>query len=60
MMDYQREIIEKELARMRKAYNDAHERYAYGSRSADKTMEKYDVLIPILEKALEAGSEGEV
>ena len=54
LMDYEIQVIEKELERMHKAYENAQDRYAYGSRSADRTMEKYDVLIRVLEAALNA------
>jgi len=45
-------IIETELVRMQKAYDAAQEKYAYGSKAAERTMEKYRVLIFALEKAL--------
>ena len=45
-------VVEKELERMQKAYENAQERYAYGSNGASRTMEKYRVLMSVLESAL--------
>ena len=51
-MDDARKIVEKEIARLKRAYNDAQDRYAYtGSRSTDQTMYKYSVLMDALEKS---------
>ena len=51
-MDDARKIIEKEIDRLKRAYHDAQDRYAYtGSRSTDNTMYKYSVLKDALEKA---------
>lgn len=49
----EREIIETEIERMQKAWEDAQERYGItGSRSSERTMTKYRVLINALEKSL--------
>lgn len=46
-------IIEDEIARMQMAYNNAQERYGFsGSRSSERTMTKYRVLMDALEKVL--------
>lgn len=60
MTDEGRKIIEKEIERLKKAYDDAQERYAYsGSASTDRTMYKYSVLRDVLEKAIADPSEEE-
>jgi hypothetical protein len=47
------QIVKKEIERLKRAYNDAQDRYAYsGSRSTDNTMYKYAVLKDALEKSL--------
>ena len=49
----QRKIIEKEIERLKQAYKNAQDRYAYtGSPSTDRTMYKYSVLKDALEKSL--------
>jgi len=51
--DDSRRIVEKEIQRLKRAYDDAQDRYAYtGSRSTDNTMYKYSVLMGALEKSL--------
>ena len=51
MVDEQsRKIIESEIERMKQAYQNAQDRYAWsGSRSSDRTMTKYRTLIDALE-----------
>lgn len=59
-MDSAVKIVEKEIDRLMRAYNDAQDRYAYtGSRSTDNTMYKYSVLRDALEKSLADPSEEE-
>jgi wobble nucleotide-excising tRNase len=59
-MDSAVKIVKKEIDRLRRAYNDAQDRYAYtGSRSTDNTMYKYSVLKDALEKSLADPSEEE-
>ncbi len=51
--DYEKKIVEDEIARLERAYNDAQERYGItGSVSTDRTMTKYSILRYILEDAL--------
>ena len=51
--DYEKKIVEDEIARLERAYNDAQERYGItGSASTDRTMTKYSVLRNVLEDAL--------
>ena len=51
--DYERKIVEDEIARLERAYRDAQERYGItGSASTDRTMTKYSVLRDVLEDAL--------
>lgn len=51
--DYEKKIVEDEIARLERAYNDAQERYGItGSASTDRTMTKYSVLRDVLEDAL--------
>ena len=51
--DYERKIVEDEIARLERAYTDAQERYGItGSASTDRTMTKYSVLRDVLEDAL--------
>lgn len=53
MSDESRRIVEKEIDRLKKAYEAAQDRYAYtGSRSTDNTMYKYSVLQDALTKSL--------
>lgn len=60
MTDEGRKIIEKEIERLKKAYDDAQERYAYsGSASTDRTMYKYQVLQSALEESLADPSDEE-
>lgn len=52
-MDDHRKIIEKEIQRLKRAYKNAQDRYAFtGSSSTDRTMYKYSVLQDALEKSL--------
>ena len=51
--DYEKKIVEEEIGRLERAYRDAQERYGVtGSRSTDRTMTKYQVLIDALEDFL--------
>ena len=53
MIESDRRIIEAEITRLEKAWQDAQERYGVtGSRSTDKTMTKYRVLQEALESVL--------
>ena len=52
-----RKIIETELKRMQQAYEAAQDKYAYGSKAAARTMDKYSVLMIVLEKALAPSKE---
>lgn len=53
MDKYERKIIEDEIKRLEKKYEDAHELYGItGSASTDHTMHKYDVLKTALENYL--------
>ena len=55
-----RTIVEKEIARLERAYRNAQDRYAYtGSASTDNTMYKYSVLRDALEKSLAGPSDEE-
>lgn len=55
-----RRIIEKEIERLKRAYLDAQDRYAYtGSLSTDRTMYKYSVLRDALEKSLSGPNDEE-
>lgn len=48
-----RQIVEKEIDRLERAYKNAQDRYAYtGSKSTDNTMYKYSVLQDALLKSL--------
>lgn len=59
-MDDARKIVEKEIDRLDRAWQDAQDRYAYtGSRSTDNTMYKYSVLKDALMKSLADPSEEE-
>lgn len=49
-MEREQKIIQAEIDRCRRKYENAQVYYAYGSRSAERTMEKYATL----EKALES------
>lgn len=56
MVDHEdRRIIESEIARLERLWSEAQERYGYsGSRSTERTMTKYRILIGALERALNA------
>lgn len=57
LMDYEKKIIEKEIARLERAYNEAMGRYEVtGSRSTSRTMTRYRVLQAALERGLDVGS----
>lgn len=59
-MDDKVKIIEKEIARLDRAYKNAQDRYAYtGSRSTDDTMYKYTVLQDALRASLAGPTETE-
>lgn len=52
-MDDVEQIITEEIRRLKQAYTNAQDRYAYsGSRSTENTMHKYDVLAMALEDFL--------
>ena len=56
--DYEKKIVEEEIARLERAYANAQDRYAVsGSASSDRTMTKYSVLRDVLEDALTGNRE---
>lgn len=53
MIDNDRKIIEDEIGRLERLWQDAQERYGItGSRSSERTMHRYDTLIRALNRAL--------
>ena len=53
MIDTDRKIIEDEIGRLERLWQDAQERYAYTeSRSTERTMRRYSVLVRALNRAL--------
>ena len=49
----ERKIVEEEIARLERLWQDAQERYGYtGSRSTNRTMTKYRVIMNALELVL--------
>lgn len=49
----ERRIIEEEIARLERLWQDAQERYGItGSRTTERTMHRYDTLIRALNRAL--------
>lgn len=49
----ERRIIEEEIARLERLWQDAQERYGYtGSRTTERTMHRYDTLIRALKRSL--------
>ena len=58
MEDYERKIIEAEIDRLGKRWEEAHESYGItGSPSTERTMTKYDVLRNALEDYIYRRSE---
>ena len=53
MENYEKKIIEAEISRLEKRWEEAHELYGItGSASTDRTMTKYDVIKTALENYL--------
>lgn len=53
MIEYERRILEGEMKRLERAWESAQERYAVtGSRSTDRTMTRYQVIMAALEHTL--------
>ena len=52
--EQEQKIIQAEIDRCRRKYENAQVYYAYGSRSAERTMEKYATLQKALESYFDA------